>query len=144
MPGRVRREGDVVRDEGITVRLPLSLEAVLHARERLRALPSSSLSPAEAAELQLLVGELVINAVRHARRSGEIRLCVDLLPDRVRVEVHDPGPGFSLARPIRRPRVSELHGRGLLMVDGLAARWGNARTDGGHCAWFELDRARPI
>ena len=48
-------------------------------------------------DLQLLVSELVTNSVRHANLApGErVELRVTVRPGSVRVEVEDPGPGFT-------------------------------------------------
>ena len=89
-------------------------------------------------DARLLVSELVTNAVRHQRSEGDIEMSVDVGRRRVRVEVTDPGAGFD------RPRVGEpppdaLGGRGLLIVDRVAARWGVASSRPTR-VWFELDR----
>ncbi|MER5353217.1 ATP-binding protein [Kitasatospora sp. NPDC002551] len=73
---------------------------------------------------ELLLGELFANAVRHSAappdRLIEIRFAV--IADRLRLEVHDAGTG----RPTLQPTVSPEaeHGRGLLLVEELAERWG--------------------
>jgi hypothetical protein len=57
------------------------------------------------------------------------------------VEVTDSGPGFDVERLRRRPALTG--GQGLLVVDGLATRWGidRVRVDGElrFRVWFELD-----
>jgi hypothetical protein len=55
-------------------------------------------------------------------------------PDKVRVEVADPGPGFE---PEVEPR--EFGGFGFLLVDKIADRWG-VLSDRGSRVWFEIDR----
>ncbi len=99
---------------------------------------AESLDRAALEDVKLLVSELVTNAVRHPRDTGPIELAVDVGRRRVRIEVTDPGSGFD------RPRVGEpppdaLGGRGLLIVDRLASRWGIA-TGRPTRVWFELDR----
>ena len=86
----------------------------------------------------LLVTELVNNAVRHAKIGPEqsLRVGVWLSPRRVRVEVVDPGTGFTRIRaPSRR---DESGGWGLVLVDRIADRWGVARAAAGTCVWFEI------
>nr|WP_312897505.1 SpoIIE family protein phosphatase [Kitasatospora kifunensis] len=81
---------------------------------------------------ELLVSELVTNALRHG--SGDIRL--RLLRDTTVVcEVWDDG----YAQP-RRRRAQETDegGRGLQLVSLLAERWGSRRTLHGKIVWFEL------
>jgi anti-sigma regulatory factor (Ser/Thr protein kinase) len=84
------------------------------------------------------VSELVTNAVRHAPREGvpEIELRLKLNPERVRVVVSDPGPGF-VAEP-RLPTASEGSGWGLYLVDRIADRWGVITKDRSE-VWFEID-----
>ena len=81
---------------------------------------------------ELLVSELVTNALRHG--EGDIRL--RLLLDRTLVcEVWDSG----LVQPRRRrARDTDEGGRGLLLVSMLARSWGSRRTPRGKTVWFEL------
>jgi len=82
---------------------------------------------------RLLVSELVTNAVLHART--DISVVVTLLRGGVRVEVHDR----STAAPVVRHYEDEaMTGRGLALVDQLAARWGVDRRGDGKSVWFEL------
>jgi anti-sigma regulatory factor (Ser/Thr protein kinase) len=124
----------------IDVGLPRSVEAPTLARRELARL-NRALSPARLSEARLLVSELVTNALMHARRGGEIRLVVAIVAnERLRIEVHDLGPGFARPRPPTRPHAGQEHGRGLYLIDQLAERWGSARTRSGHCVWLELRR----
>ncbi|MCB5909756.1 SpoIIE family protein phosphatase [Streptomyces sp. SF28] len=81
---------------------------------------------------ELLVSELVTNALRHGH--GEIRL--RLLRDRSLVcEVWDA----DLAQPRRRrARDTDEGGRGLQLVGLLSSGWGSRRTPRGKTVWFEL------
>ncbi|MFJ4468965.1 SpoIIE family protein phosphatase [Streptomyces sp. NPDC089424] len=81
---------------------------------------------------ELLVSELVTNALRYG--EGEIRL--RLLLDRTLVcEVWDSG----LVQPRRRrARDTDEGGRGLQLVGLLSAAWGSRRTHRGKTVWFEL------
>ncbi|MGA4839822.1 SpoIIE family protein phosphatase [Streptomyces sp. G45] len=81
---------------------------------------------------ELLVSELVTNALRYG--EGEIRL--RLLLDRTLVcEVWDTG----LVQPRRRrARDTDEGGRGLQLVDLLSESWGSRRTPRGKTVWFEL------
>ncbi|WP_406459249.1 PAS domain-containing SpoIIE family protein phosphatase/ATP-binding protein [Streptomyces sp. NBC_00876] len=81
---------------------------------------------------ELLVSELVTNALRYG--EGEIRL--RLLRDRTLVcEVWDAG----LVQPRRRrARDTDEGGRGLQLVGLLSAAWGSRRTPRGKTVWFEL------
>jgi anti-sigma regulatory factor (Ser/Thr protein kinase) len=87
--------------------------------------------------LALLLSELVTNAIQHGGAGPDETVQVRLAssPDRVRVEVFDPGSNG--AGP--RERVEEGGGYGLLLVDRLADEWGREKTrSGGSLAWFEL------
>lgn len=81
---------------------------------------------------ELLVSELVTNALRYG--EGEVRL--RLLRDRTLVcEVWDAG----LVQPRRRrARDTDEGGRGLQLVGLLSAAWGSRRTPRGKTVWFEL------
>jgi anti-sigma regulatory factor (Ser/Thr protein kinase) len=81
---------------------------------------------------ELLVSELVTNALKHGR--GEIRL--RLLRERTMVcEVWDDG--YAQPRQ-RRAQETDEGGRGLQLVSLLAERWGSRRTPKGKIVWFEL------
>ncbi|MFF3395498.1 SpoIIE family protein phosphatase [Streptomyces sp. NPDC002669] len=81
---------------------------------------------------ELLVSELVTNALRYG--EGEIRL--RLLRDRTLVcEVWDAG----LVQPRRRrARDTDEGGRGLQLVGLMSVAWGSRRTPRGKTVWFEL------
>ncbi|MFI9249431.1 SpoIIE family protein phosphatase [Streptomyces sp. NPDC053069] len=112
--------------------LPREPRSVGRAREYARAqLVSWDLEPlVDTAEL--LVSELVTNALRYG--EGDIRL--RLLLDRTLVcEVWDSG----LVQPRRRrARDTDEGGRGLQLVGLLSAAWGSRRTPRGKTVWFEL------
>ncbi|MEU0742131.1 SpoIIE family protein phosphatase [Streptomyces sp. NPDC006134] len=99
-----------------------------HTRERLLAWGLEPLVDTT----ELLVSELVTNALRYG--EGEIRL--RLLLDRTLVcEVWDSG----LVQPRRRrARDTDEGGRGLQLVGLLSAAWGSRRTPRGKTVWFEL------
>ncbi|MFK0020674.1 SpoIIE family protein phosphatase [Streptomyces sp. NPDC090798] len=112
--------------------LPREPRSVGRAREYARTqLTAWDLEPlVDTAEL--LVSELVTNALRYG--EGEIRL--RLLLDRTLVcEVWDAG----LVQPRRRrARDTDEGGRGLQLVGLLSAAWGSRRTPRGKTVWFEL------
>jgi anti-sigma regulatory factor (Ser/Thr protein kinase) len=89
--------------------------------------------------LRLLVTELVNNSVVHGGADAEHHVTFHLAvaPERIRAEVGDGGPG--LEPDALRTRNDSGSGQGLMLVDGLASRWG-VSTEGGTCVWFELDR----
>ncbi|MGW1588083.1 SpoIIE family protein phosphatase [Streptomyces sp. NPDC002386] len=112
--------------------LPREPRSVGRAREYARAqLVGWGLEPL-VDTTELLVSELVTNALRYG--EGEIRL--RLLLDRTLVcEVWDSG----LVQPRRRrARDTDEGGRGLQLVGLLSAAWGSRRTPRGKTVWFEL------
>jgi anti-sigma regulatory factor (Ser/Thr protein kinase) len=88
----------------------------------------------------LLVGELVTNSVRHSASGlpgGMVKVTVLSGCDVTRVEVTDMS-GATV--PALRPGACGLAGggRGLYLVDVLAARWGFEQDGGRTTTWFEL------
>lgn len=86
---------------------------------------------------RLLVSELVINAVLHARTGAELVLRTG--SGRLRVEVSD---GSTDVPRLQVDSPSAPTGRGLLIVDRLADTWGVDLDPGGKTVWFELVLAR--
>ncbi|MFJ6568261.1 SpoIIE family protein phosphatase [Streptomyces sp. NPDC091292] len=84
--------------------------------------------------VELLVSEVVTNAVRYASRPVTLRL---LRTDVLRCEVGDDVP--QLPR-LRQARATDEGGRGLYLVNKLARRWGATRLSTGKVVWFELNR----
>jgi anti-sigma regulatory factor (Ser/Thr protein kinase) len=127
-------------DLGEALAFPLSggTEAAAAARRAVVA-GDGALPVAVRQDVLLLVTELVNNAVRHAAVGPEQSLRVELRlwPRRVRVEVVDPGTGFTQIRARRPP--SEPGGWGLFLVERIADRWGVAREGSGTCVWFEIE-----
>jgi anti-sigma regulatory factor (Ser/Thr protein kinase) len=107
------------------------------ARQRARALCLGTAAPTLVEDVELVVSELVTNAMRHG--VGEITMHLEIAPDRVVVGVRDEGDG----RPSpRQPELSDLNGRGLAMVALLAADWGvRPEPHGGKVVWCVLTTA---
>lgn len=85
----------------------------------------------------LLTSELVTNAVRHA--EGPIRLRMNRDPALLHVEVGDDSPEAPVAR---NADLMATGGRGVMLVDRLAAAWGVAKRNGGKAVWFRLPTRR--
>ena len=87
----------------------------------------------------LLVSELFGNSVRHSRSCapGEtVTVAIAAGDGVVRVEVNDrSGPGVPALGSADRDAEG---GRGLQLVERLAARWGWRRRGGRTVTWFEL------
>ncbi|MGX1365836.1 anti-sigma regulatory factor (Ser/Thr protein kinase) [Streptomyces canus] len=77
----------------------------------------------------LVTAELASNAVRHGSLPGrDFQLTLHLLRDRFRVEVTDTRPE-RLPPPVTPPPTDETSGRGLLLVEAYADRWGHTVRD---------------
>jgi anti-sigma regulatory factor (Ser/Thr protein kinase) len=89
----------------------------------------------------LAVTEVVTNSVVHARLRAPqmIDLQAWVLPDRLRVEVTDDGPGFHPKVATSDPDDARAGGWGLWLVDQLTDSWG---VDLSHSTrvWMEFDR----
>jgi len=90
---------------------------------------------------ELVLSELVTNALRVHVPSGQqvgVRIARSLEDGLLRLEVSDEGQG----RPeVRTPSDEETGGRGLLLVEALAHRWGVEEHEagaGGKTVWAEL------
>jgi hypothetical protein len=88
----------------------------------------------EAAEL--LVSEVVTNAVLHARTEFTVEVHRD--GDVVRVSVHDRSPAIPRQR---HHGTDSTTGRGMRLVATLAVAWGVDRHAGGKAVWFEVRAA---
>ncbi|MFI6447563.1 SpoIIE family protein phosphatase [Kitasatospora sp. NPDC050543] len=85
---------------------------------------------------ELLVSELVTNAVRVARDRVQLQL---IRVDKLLVEVSDDNHNLPSLEPAEQ--LGET-GRGLTLVTKLAERWGTARKAVGKVVWFELPLPR--
>lgn len=86
--------------------------------------------------VDLLVTELVTNAIRHGGGLVEARLTN--VGDMVRLCVHDANPQL----PVLRPQLAndQSAGRGMHLVEALSRCWGTTPcADGpGKCVWAEI------
>jgi serine phosphatase RsbU (regulator of sigma subunit)/anti-sigma regulatory factor (Ser/Thr protein kinase) len=82
---------------------------------------------------ELLVSEVITNAVRYAERPVTLRL---LRTDVLRCEVGDDAP--TLPR-MRHAQPQDEGGRGLYLVNRMAQRWGATRLSSGKVVWFEMN-----
>jgi serine/threonine-protein kinase RsbW len=84
--------------------------------------------------MELIVTELVTNAVRHGP-GGPVCLAIAAGGNGFRGEVADPGPGIRRHELVRR-RATEEGGRGLFLVDALSDSWGLSADRSR--VWFEV------
>lgn len=128
-----------VADEDVASwRLALDPSEVSRARELVRDQLRLWSRQAVGETAELLVSELVTNAVRHARggrvelrlvRSGATLICEVEDEDHTLPTLLNAGPG-------------DEFGRGLRIVSVLAKEWGTSRTASGKTVWFELGPPR--
>ncbi|MFC9746720.1 ATP-binding protein [Streptomyces niveus] len=88
-------------------------------------------------DILLRVSELATDAVRHGVPvGGALLVKVGADEHRVRAECHDA----NRRRPrLRHPADDDQTGRGLLLVEAIASRWGTDERPFGKYVWFELD-----
>jgi anti-sigma regulatory factor (Ser/Thr protein kinase) len=87
---------------------------------------------------ELILTELVTNAILHAKTEIVIR--VDLGASALRLEVADRSPRQPVARHYSAEATT---GRGLSLVDALAERWGVQPEVDGKTVWAELAPEHP-
>ena len=121
--------------EQVTAQLPADPSSPRAARDLVgRAMRAED--DAVLGSVELLVSELVTNAVVHA--SSAPRIEVQLSLRGVRVEVFDEDPTMPAHRI---PDAGRPGGRGLHLLDQLASRWGAEPREDGKVVWFEVDRS---
>lgn len=88
-------------------------------------------------EAQLCVSELLANVIVHVGEGTPVTVRLFLTPDgRTRLEVTDTDPHAWLIA--REPDSDDETGRGLLLLDAVARRWGVWLTPAGKTVWCEL------
>jgi anti-sigma regulatory factor (Ser/Thr protein kinase) len=94
----------------------------------------SACGVAQTADAELMVSELVGNAIVHA--GTEISVTVRCTRGRTIIEVHD---GSSVLPEVRGYEPMRPGGHGLRIVEALASRWGvEPSPDDGKTVWFEV------
>lgn len=128
MLARVR---ELTPDEMAAWTLPAEPSAVREVRHGVRATLERWGLAALADTSELIVSELVTNAVNHARGPIEVRLL------RGRSLVCEVGDSSFAMPTLRDPDTGADTGRGLRLVDRLAYRWGSRPTPCGKVVWAE-------
>jgi anti-sigma regulatory factor (Ser/Thr protein kinase) len=104
---------------------------------------SWGLPPDTADTLETITGELAANALEHTDSHAVTITLVHTAREAI-VAVTDEGHGDWVSVPDvpDAPGPEEERGRGLLITDALATRWGRRRTSGGLTVWAEVATTR--
>ncbi len=87
-------------------------------------------------DAQLCASELAANVIKHVGCGVRARLAVSMRGSRLRIEVSDPDVrSFPV---LVTGADGEEHGRGLVLVDALADRWGVVLRADSKATWCEL------
>ena len=115
--------------------LPPTAASVPVARRLVRQLMQAWGARQDRDDAALLLTELVANVVDHVAGSACLTVEVTFSDDWLRVAVVDCSPTRPTLQPFDtgRPR-----GRGMLMVETVADRWGCEGHRDGKRVWFEL------
>ncbi|GAA1120226.1 ATP-binding protein [Nocardiopsis composta] len=130
-----------------TVLVPCTPSSVTGARQRLCSdLEADGLCSGAVGDAALVVSELLSNALRHAAPLPApfppdcVQVAWRLEPDEAGalLEISVRDGGASTLPRIARPSISALGGRGLGIVEHLAARWGTEVEDEVTTVWAVL------
>ncbi|WP_329424372.1 ATP-binding protein [Streptosporangium sp. NBC_01495] len=126
------------------VDLPGVAESVSSARRYVRSVLENS-GQKDTYDAELLVSELVSNAVRHSesgRVGGQVTVAVANHGDAIRIAVIDEGSATCAPRVPAEPDEDAEGGRGLWLVREVALSWGWHECASGRrrVVWFQLAR----
>ncbi|RIV38828.1 SpoIIE family protein phosphatase [Micromonospora radicis] len=126
------------------VRLPADRRTPAAARALVRSVLTEANLDELLNEALLLTTELSTNAVEHARTELDVEVTADAAGLTVTVSDFASGPVDELTVGVRNVAtdIAEVaeRGRGLLLVDHFASRWGTTYLPTGKGVWFRLDR----
>jgi PAS domain S-box-containing protein len=120
-------KADLASDPGIVGQIRETVSAVLRDWDLAECIDTA----------ELLVSEIVTNAIRYARAPGA--LVVRRAADAIYIEVSDSD---GQVPRILHPSDEEEHGRGMILVEALAAQWGTRPTHTGKTVWCQLAAVR--
>jgi anti-sigma regulatory factor (Ser/Thr protein kinase) len=110
-----------MREGSVSCRYSRELTAPRDAREDTRKTLCLWGLEDQVDDAQVIVSELVTNAIRHGAGPVETRISCEGVY--LHMEVHDDGPG----RPVRRhATVEDVSWRGLTVIDGLIRPYGGS------------------
>ncbi|MFE7950228.1 PAS domain-containing protein [Streptomyces sp. NPDC057426] len=114
--------------------IPPALTAVSDARHRAVRLIEEWGLTETAFAVELIVSELVTNAIRHGVPPIRLRIVRNPADHTVTCEVSDAG---TAAPHLRRARAADEGGRGIFISGELSDRWGVRWSDEGKTVWTE-------
>jgi anti-sigma regulatory factor (Ser/Thr protein kinase) len=119
--------------------IPPETASVPAVRRRAVEYAGTLMEPAQLANLELAITEVISNAVRHSGCDDDILVALTPKDGYLCVRVTDGGAGL-----VPSPGAMDTEpggGFGLFLVEQLTRRWGMTREDGRTRVWFELDYA---
>jgi anti-sigma regulatory factor (Ser/Thr protein kinase) len=114
--------------------LPNDLLAPREARQAIARFLARAEVPQLIDDAQLLVSELVTNAVRHAR--GPISVHASFRDGFLHLEVSDASADAAPQRRVASPE--DEGGRGMELVEKMSSRWGWTTTEHSKVVWLDL------
>lgn len=115
--------------------MPRTHQAIATARGLVRDALSTWQLDYCAHDCELVINELVTNAVLHTRSTSLGVAITRPAPTVIRIQVTDT----SRTRPMLKTFTPDQeHGRGLVLVEGLTSRWGTDVKHWGKRVWAEL------
>jgi anti-sigma regulatory factor (Ser/Thr protein kinase) len=114
--------------------LPRHVSSARHARRAVAELLDGRIATTRLHDIQLIVSELVTNALRHG--TGEVVLRVSIHDDELHISVSDSAEEEPRLQPQDPTRPGGL---GLHIVDQLSILWGVARFPGGKTVWSTVE-----
>ncbi len=134
-PGATAR--DSPREWPVLLHLEHDRRSVTFARRWvLRQASAAGVRGDAQAVVELLTSELVANALHHGPTGGEISVETGVVDGLLVVTVSDQGDGSPV---VRDPPADATGGRGMMLVEMLAAEWGTTPLPaGGKAVWFSV------
>ena len=131
----IGRVGSKVTTYEAAFELPPAVDSIARARAIVRSLdPDLGLREDVVGDAELLVSEVVTNAIRHG--GPLIRLNVTVDGRGLEVRVYD---GARTMPVPRHPDVDVPNGRGLQIVESVATSWGIVMEATGKTVWFRIN-----
>ncbi|MFD3558694.1 ATP-binding protein [Streptomyces sp. NPDC058686] len=118
--------------------LAVELLAVPKDVSELRRVVRRYLGAGGCPEVQLCVSELLGNVIRHVGEGTPVRVRVGrVVGGAIRVEVTDPDP--RVLPVLLHATGEDESGRGLMLLDAVARRWGVEQSAASKTVWCEVE-----